>query len=44
VLARHQLEDDARFAVFAGAENDALIRPLHWSCPPRAKGDPENPM
>ncbi len=29
VVARHQFEDDARFAVLANAEHDALIAPLH---------------
>src|SRR5690606_21724919 len=29
VVTGHQLENDARFAVFAGADNDALVSPLH---------------
>ena len=29
VLARHQLEDDARLAVLARAEHDAFVGPLH---------------
>jgi hypothetical protein len=29
VIAGHQFEDDARFAVPARAEHDAVIRPLH---------------
>jgi hypothetical protein len=31
--ARHQLEDEARFTMLAGAEHHALVGPLHASKP-----------
>jgi hypothetical protein len=34
VRARHQFEDDARFAVLPRPEDEALVRPLH-RCPIR---------
>jgi len=42
--AGHQLEDDARFPVFADAENDAFISPLHPSRLPSARVFPELQM
>jgi hypothetical protein len=44
VPAGHQLEDDARFPVFADAENDAFISPLHPSRLPSARVFPESPV
>jgi hypothetical protein len=37
MLARHQLEDDARLPMFADAENDAFVSPLHRFRAPWAK-------